>query len=48
MTVSPIKKVAQATPVPMARRIRGLSDRTIAWIFVAPTIFLLLAVNIFR
>jgi multiple sugar transport system permease protein len=31
----------------MARRIRGLSDRTIAWIFVAPTIFLLLAVNIF-
>jgi multiple sugar transport system permease protein len=47
MTVSPIKKVAQATPVPMARRIRGLSDRTIAWIFVAPTIFLLLAVNIF-
>jgi hypothetical protein len=30
-----------------ARRIRGLSDRAIAWIFVAPTIFLLLAVNIF-
>ena len=31
----------------VAKRIRGLSDRTIAWIFVAPTIFLLLAVNIF-
>jgi len=31
----------------MARKIKGLSDRTIAWIFVAPTIFLLLAVNIF-
>ena len=30
-----------------ARRIRGLSDRAIAWIFVAPTIFLLLAINIF-
>jgi hypothetical protein len=30
------------------KRIRGLSDRTIAWIFVAPTIFLLLAVNIFH
>ena len=26
---------------------KGLSDRAIAWIFVAPTIFLLLAVNIF-
>lgn len=47
MTQSPIKKVAQATPEPVARRIRGLSDRSIAWIFVAPTVFLLLAVNIF-
>ena len=27
--------------------IRGLSDRAIAWIFVAPTIALLLAINIF-
>jgi multiple sugar transport system permease protein len=27
--------------------VRGLSDRAIAWIFVAPTIFLLLAINIF-
>jgi multiple sugar transport system permease protein len=47
MNQSPIKKVAQATPEPVARRLRGLSDRSIAWIFVAPTIFLLLAVNIF-
>lgn len=47
MTPSPIQRAASATPVGMARRIRGLSDRTIAWIFVAPTIFLLLAVNIF-
>src|SRR6478736_4257607 len=30
-----------------ARRVRGLSDRTIAWLFVAPTIALLLAINIF-
>ena len=39
--------VAKATPPVRARRVRGLSDRAIAWIFVAPTIFLLLAVNIF-
>ena len=30
-----------------ARRVRGLSDRGIAWLFVAPTIALLLAINIF-
>ena len=40
-------RVAAATPAPVARKIRGLSDRAIAWIFVAPTIFLLLAINIF-
>ncbi|MDF1775719.1 MAG: sugar ABC transporter permease [Rhizobiaceae bacterium] len=47
MTQAPIDKIAQATPDRVARRIRGLSDRTIAWLFVAPSIFLLLAVNIF-
>ncbi|NQY58943.1 carbohydrate ABC transporter permease [Cognatishimia sp.] len=47
MTTSPIQKVADHTPHGVARKIRGLSDRAIAWIFVAPTIFLLLAVNIF-
>lgn len=31
----------------MARKIKGLSDRAIAWIFVGPMIFLLLAINIF-
>jgi multiple sugar transport system permease protein len=41
------ERAARATPTNVARRIKGLSDRTIAWIFVAPTIFLLLAVNIF-
>jgi multiple sugar transport system permease protein len=39
--------LARATPPPVAARVRGLSDRAIAWIFVAPTIFLLLAINIF-
>lgn len=43
----PITAVARATPAPVARRIRGLSDRAIAWLFVGPTIFLLLAINIF-
>ena len=40
-------RAALATPQQLAHRIRGLSDRAVAWIFVAPTIFLLLAVNIF-
>ncbi|AXX97962.1 carbohydrate ABC transporter permease [Profundibacter amoris] len=40
-------RIAKATPPGIAKRVRGLSDRTIAWIFVAPSIFLLLAVNIF-
>lgn len=40
-------RAAGATPPTLARRFRGLSDRAIAWIFVAPTIFLLLAINIF-
>ncbi|MFO6463451.1 carbohydrate ABC transporter permease [Jannaschia sp. KMU-145] len=40
-------RAAAKTPPRVARKVRGLSDRAIAWIFVAPTIFLLLAVNIF-
>ena len=51
MTDTPLSrgadKAARATPPRVARKVRGLSDRAIAWIFVAPTIFLLLAVNIF-
>jgi multiple sugar transport system permease protein len=47
MSVSAIDRVAEATPPAIARRFRGLSDRAIAWIFVAPAILLLLAVNIF-
>ena len=40
-------RAAAATPLPVARRVRGLSDRAIAWLFIAPTIVLLLAINIF-
>jgi multiple sugar transport system permease protein len=40
-------RVAGSTPAGVAVRIRGLSDRVIAWLFVAPTILLLLAINIF-
>jgi len=47
MSDTPITRAARATPPVLARRIRALSDRTIAWLFVAPAIFLLLAVNIF-
>ncbi|HLQ20003.1 MAG TPA: sugar ABC transporter permease, partial [Tabrizicola sp.] len=47
MMANPIDIAAQATPPSLARKVRGLSDRAIAWIFVAPTIFLLLAINIF-
>ena len=47
MTDSLADRAARATPRPAARRVRGLPDRAIAWIFVAPTILLLLAVNIF-
>ena len=47
MTDTLADRAARATPPRMARRVRGLSDRAIAWIFVAPTVALLLAVNIF-
>jgi len=40
-------RTAAATPQPIARKVRGLSDRAIAWLFIAPTIVLLLAINIF-
>lgn len=38
---------ALATPPVIAGRMRGLSDRAIAWTFITPTILLLLAINIF-
>ena len=42
-----VDRAAGATPMPVARRILTLSDRAIAWLFIAPTIVLLLAINIF-
>ncbi len=47
MSGSPIDRIAQATPPAISERVRGLSDRAIAWLFVGPSIVLLLAVNIF-
>jgi multiple sugar transport system permease protein len=40
-------RVAAQTPVRIAKRVRGLSDRSIAWLFILPSIALLLAINIF-
>lgn len=47
MPNSVLQEVAEATPPTIRRNIRSLSDRTIAWIFVGPTVLLLLAINIF-
>ncbi len=45
--MSMAEKIVAATPLPLGRRVRGLSDKGIAWLFVGPTIVLLLAINIF-
>ena len=47
MSQTSVQRVANATPPMIANKIRGLSDRAIAWLFVTPTIVLLLAINIF-
>jgi len=39
--------VALRTPTAVAVRVRGLSDRAVAWLFILPTMLLLLAINIF-
>jgi len=41
------ERVAKATPPAIIKHVRGLSDRAIAWIFITPTMLLLLAINIF-
>jgi len=33
--------------ISMGRKVKGLSDRAIAWLFIAPTLIILLAINIF-
>lgn len=47
MSNTVLDAVATATPPRIRRRVKSLSDRAIAWIFVTPTILLLLAINIF-
>ena len=48
---APLERLAVRAPLetrlPIAKYTRGLSDRSIAWLFVLPTIVLLLAINIF-
>ncbi len=41
------ERLAHATPPGVARPLRGLSDRAIAWLFIGPTMLVLLAINIF-
>jgi multiple sugar transport system permease protein len=41
------ERLARRTPPRVAQRVRGVSDKGIAWLFIAPTILLLLAINIF-
>lgn len=40
-------RAARATPPRLQHKVSGLSDKAVAWIFIAPTIILLLAINIF-
>ncbi len=40
-------RAAATTPEPIARAVRGLSDKAIAWLFISPAIVLLFAINIF-
>jgi multiple sugar transport system permease protein len=42
-----IARAAAVTPRPLSARVQGLSDRSIAWLFITPTLLLLLAINIF-
>jgi multiple sugar transport system permease protein len=39
-------RAARSTSPAMATAVRGLSDRTVAWAFIMPTLLLLLAINI--
>jgi multiple sugar transport system permease protein len=42
-----VDRLASQAPRRLVTRARGLSDRSVAWLFIAPTIILLLAINIF-
>ena len=47
MTDDIISRERVSAPAALRRRIAGLSDRALAWVFIVPTILLLLAINIF-
>src|SRR5438874_8676238 len=47
MPLAIVEHAVRVTPDAVARQVRGLSDRAIAWLFISPTILLLLAINIF-
>ena len=48
---APTRAASAATkavaPAALTRQVRGLSDKAVAWLFIAPTMLLLLAINIF-
>jgi multiple sugar transport system permease protein len=44
---SAVERVAATTPARVATPLRGLSDRAIAWLFIGPTMLILLVINIF-
>jgi multiple sugar transport system permease protein len=46
-TTTFVERAANKAPPSRARRVAGISDRTVVWLFIAPTMFLLLAINIF-
>jgi multiple sugar transport system permease protein len=47
MTDKNTARAPSAPPAAPVRAIRGISDRLVSWVFIAPTIVLLLAINIF-
>ena len=47
MSDSIVDQAVMSPPRSDTQRLRGISDRALAWIFVAPTIAILLAINIF-
>jgi len=47
MLKTAVRRAAQATPPAMAGVFRGLSDRALAWLFIGPTMLILLVINIF-
>jgi len=47
MTDKNTARAPSAPPAAPVRAIRGVSDRMVSWVFITPTILLLLAINIF-